>query len=100
MDPRLQRRVQRYGWDLAANDYEPLWQAQLAVAQAALLELASPAPNERVLDVACGARRRAQERKAANVNFLRMDAEALELPEASFDVALCAFGLMYVPEPE
>ena len=130
MEPALQRRVQRYGWDLAANDYEPLWQAQLAVAQAALLELASLAPEERVLDVACGtglvtfaaaqaigpegralgvdisghmiggARRRAQERKAANVNFLRMDAEALELPDASFDVVLCALGLMYVPDPE
>ena len=32
MDPRLQRRVQRYGWDLAADDYETLWQAQLAEA--------------------------------------------------------------------
>ncbi len=30
MEPRLQRRVQRYGWDLAAAAYEPLWQAQLA----------------------------------------------------------------------
>ncbi len=35
MDARLQRRVQRYGWDLAAEDYEPLWRSQLAPAQAA-----------------------------------------------------------------
>jgi ubiquinone/menaquinone biosynthesis C-methylase UbiE len=130
MEPKLQRRVQRYGWDLAADDYETLWQAQLAVAQAALLERASLAPRERVLDVACGtglvtfgaaqamgpeghalgidisghmvdaARRRAQERRAANVSFARMDAEALDLPDASFDAALCALGLMYMPDPE
>jgi SAM-dependent methyltransferase len=29
-----------------------------------------------------------------------MDAERLELPDASFDLASCALGLMYVPEPE
>jgi len=28
MEARLQRRVQRYGWDLAAHDYERLWRAQ------------------------------------------------------------------------
>ncbi|MGC1172553.1 MAG: methyltransferase type 11, partial [Polaromonas sp.] len=54
MEPRLQRRVQRYGWDLAASDYEALWQAQLAPAQDGLLASVSPAPGERVLDVACG----------------------------------------------
>lgn len=27
-----------------------------------------------------------------------MDAETLELPDASFDVVLCALGLMYVPD--
>ena len=54
MEPRLQRRVQRYGWDLAAGDYETLWQAQLAQAQTGLLAAASLAQGERVLDVACG----------------------------------------------
>jgi ubiquinone/menaquinone biosynthesis C-methylase UbiE len=54
MEPRLQRRIQRYGWDLAAAAYEPLWRAQLAPAQAALLERAVLRPGERVLDVACG----------------------------------------------
>ena len=29
-----------------------------------------------------------------------MDAETLALPDAGFDVALNALGLMYVPEPE
>ena len=129
MDARLQRRVQRYGWDLAAAAYEPLWQPQLACAQATLLARAALAPRERVLDVACGtglvafaaaeevgpdgrvvgvdlsgrmvdaARRRAQERSSTRVTFVRMDAESLDLPDADFDVALCALGLMYVPDP-
>jgi ubiquinone/menaquinone biosynthesis C-methylase UbiE len=130
MDARLQRRIQRYGWDLAAVDYESLWQAQLAEAQDALLELASPAVGERVLDIACGtglvsfgaaravgpnghvlgidlsdrminaAGRRARDLKISNCIFSRMDAETLALPDASIDVALCALGLMYMPDPE
>jgi ubiquinone/menaquinone biosynthesis C-methylase UbiE len=129
MDARLQRRVQRYGWDLAAIDYEQLWQAQLAEAQAALLSLASLELGEQVLDIACGtglvsfeaaravspsghvlgidlsermvdaAERRAREMKLSNCSFSRTDAEALALPDASFDVVLCALGLMYMLDP-
>ena len=130
MDARLQRRIQRYGWDLAATDYGSLWQAQVAHAQTAMLALASPGAGERVLDIACGtglvsfeaaravgpngqvlgidlsermiaaAERRARERRLSNCSFSRMDAETLALPDASFDVVLCALGLMYMPEPE
>lgn len=130
MEPKLQRRVQRYGWDLAAPGYEALWQAQLAPAQAAVLERVAPAPGERVLDVACGtglvalaavqdvgphgevlgtdlsarmvetAARRARERQLSGVRFQRMDAERLELADGVFDVVLCVLGLMYVPDPE
>ena len=130
VDARVQRRVQRYGWDLAATDYEALWQAQLADAQTALLAAAGLRRGERVLDVACGtglvsfaaahavgltgqvlgvdlsegmvdaARLRAARREVLNATFIRMDAEALALPDKSFDVALCALGLMYVPDPD
>lgn len=130
MDAKLQRRVQRYGWDLAARNYEALWHAQLADAQTALLDAAALVPGECVLDVASGtglvtfdaaravgptgrvlgidlsggmvaaARQHAIDCRAANVDFARMDAEALDLPDASVDVALCALGLMYMPEPE
>lgn len=130
MEPKLQRRVQRYGWDLAAQAYEPLWQAQLAGVQAELLACAALAPGLQVLDVACGtglvafaaadsvgpsgrvsgidlsgqmvdaAQRRARSLGLANVDFARMDAENLALPDASFDVVLCALGLMYMPDPE
>lgn len=130
MDPKLQKRVQRYGWDLAIETYEPLWSAQLAVAQTALLDAAALSQGERVLDVACGtglvtfaaarqvgpggsvvgvdisgrmvegAAQRAEADGVAGVSFARMDAEALDLPDGAFDVALCALGLMYLPDPE
>jgi ubiquinone/menaquinone biosynthesis C-methylase UbiE len=129
MEPRLQRRIQRYGWDLAAAVYEPRWQAQLAPAHEALMALAAPQPQERVLDVACGtglvalaaaeavgpqghvlgtdlsdhmvdaARQRASQRGLRQLGFARMDAEQLALPDGGFDLALCALGLMYVPDP-
>lgn len=129
MDARLQRRIQRYGWDLAAQDYESLWQAQLADARCALLEAAALTAGERVLDVACGtglvsfaaanavgatgqvvgidlsermvsrAQQRADEQQRSRISFSRMDAEKLALPDASVDVAVCALGLMYFPDP-
>lgn len=129
MEPSLQRRLQRYGWDRAAPEYETLWQVQLASAQSQLLASASLVPGNRVLDVACGtglvtfcaahavgltgqvlgidlsgqmveaARRRAEQRKVANATFVRMDAESLALPDAGFDVVLCCLGLMYMPDP-
>ncbi len=43
----------------------------------------------------------ATERGVTNTRFVRTDAEALKLDdgEAPFDVAICALGLMYVPDP-
>jgi ubiquinone/menaquinone biosynthesis C-methylase UbiE len=129
MDAKLQRRVQRYGWDKAAGSYERFWQAQLAPAQDRLIDMAALRPGERVLDVACGTglvtfraatlvgpsggvvatdisdamvatiREEAARRQLAQVTASRNDAEALDVPDGSFDVALCALGLMYVPDP-
>ena len=129
MEPRLQRRVQRYGWDKAAVAYETYWHRQLAPAQKRLLELAGLQSGETVLDVACGtglvsfpaaeavgpqgkllgtdisgemvavASERAASAGLSQAAFLRADGESLDLPEETFDVALCALGLMYMPEP-
>ena len=130
MDARLQRRVQRYGWDLAAQDYARHWHGPLAGVQGELLTLAAPAPGEAVLDVACGAgvmavaaahavgptgrvvgvdlseamvgasRQAALDLGLGQAAFARMDAEQLQLPDADFDLALCSLGLMYVPDPD
>ena len=129
MDPRLQRRVQRYGWDRAVVAYETGWRDQLEPAHSLMVGMAALRPGERVLDVACGtglvsfraaeavgakgavvgtdisgemvetARRGAVLRDLAHARFERGDAEALPLPDAGFDAAVCALGLMYVPDP-
>lgn len=129
MDPQFQRRVQRYGWDLAVPSYETGWRAQLEPAQTLMLEMLALQPGERALDVACGtglvslrmaeavgpqgavvgtdisgrmveaASEIAAARGFANLCFERADAEELPFADASFDAAACALGLMYVPDP-
>lgn len=129
MDPRLQRRVQRYGWDKAVGDYEAGWRDQLEPAQSLMLQMAAVQPGENVLDVACGtglvsfrvsdavgengsvlgtdisgemveaARNIAAERNIGNTKFERFDAEDLKIDDQTFDAALCGLGLMYVPNP-
>jgi len=129
MDPRLQRRVQRYGWDKAVEYYERFWERQLEPAQARMLEMAALQPGHRVLDIACGtglvtfraaervlpgghvhatdisqgmvdsAAEIAAARGIANVSFERADAEEIGGEDASFDAAICGLGLMYVPDP-
>jgi ubiquinone/menaquinone biosynthesis C-methylase UbiE len=129
MEARLQRRVQRYGWDRAVGTYEQGWRAQLDPAHALMLDMIDLRPGDRVLDVACGTglvsfrvaeavgaqgavvgtdisermvetvRRIAAERAIGNIVFERADAEELPFADGAFDAALCALGLMYVPDP-
>lgn len=128
MDARLQRRIQRYGWDLAVEPYAQHWHALLAGVQGELLAQTAAQAGEQVLDVACGtgvlslamasivgqtgsvlgidvsagmvasAEKRAHAAGVSTARFARMDAEALALPGASFDLVVCALGLMYLPE--
>lgn len=129
MDARVQQRIQRYGWDKAVRSYEQYWGQQLAPAQQRLLAMAACQPGERVLDVACGtglvtmqaaaavgpagvvvgtdisaqmvahAEQVAARHDLRHTTFARMDAEALQCTDGTFDVVLCALGLMYVPNP-
>jgi ubiquinone/menaquinone biosynthesis C-methylase UbiE len=129
MDAKLQRRIQRYGWDKAVDSYEPYWQQQLAPPQARLLAMARLRRGADVLDVACGtglvtcqaaarvgstgmvigidisehmierARSQAALQHLHHITFDRMEAEDLWLPSNVFNVSLCALGLMYVPDP-
>lgn len=129
MKPRLQLRVQRYGWDQAAAHYERYWAEQLRPAQDRLMELAALRPGERVLDVACGTglltlraaeavgptgrvvatdisdemvrhvRERCRARGMDQVTVERAHAEEPVPGPGAFDAALCGLGLMYVPDP-
>lgn len=129
MEPSLQRRVQRYGWDKAAGFYEAFWQKQLYPAQKKLLELANIRKGDRIIDIACGTglvsfpaaeqtgdkgfvmandisdkmvetgTAIAKEKKLSNISFRRMDAEELQVEDNSYDIALCALGFMYFPDP-
>ena len=129
MEPALQRRVQRYGWDKASVYYESYWQKQLYPAQQKLLQLANIKSGDKIIDIACGtglvsfpAAERAgnkgfvlandisdkmvetgttivKKRKLSNIRFQRMDAEELDVEDDSYNIALCALGLMYFPDP-
>lgn len=129
MDAALQRRVQRYGWDKASTYYQDYWQEQLRPAQEKLIQLAKIRNGESVLDVACGTglvsfpaaaltgpdgfvlgtdisdkmielcKHHAAQNHIGNTGFERMDAEDLNCKDEQFDVALCALGLMYFPDP-
>lgn len=128
MEAKLQRWVQRQGWDRASTCYERYWQQQLQPAIDLVLATAELAPGEDVIDVACGTglvtlpaaasvepagcvlatdlspkmvadlSARLTASRRANVELLCCDAEDLRV-ERTFDVALCSLGLMYVPDP-
>lgn len=129
MEPALQRRVQRYGWDKAASYYENTWQQQLKPAHDVLFEFANIQQGQKIIDIACGtglisfraaeatgssgfvlgtdisdkmieiADNTSKENNISNIRFERMDAEELKINEEEFDVAICALGLMYAPSP-
>jgi ubiquinone/menaquinone biosynthesis C-methylase UbiE len=130
MEPKLHRRVQRYGWDKAVQDYDAYFVPLLRRCSDRVMELLDPQPGERALDVATGtgvaafmAAERvgpageivatdlsekmvrqteayARELGVTNMTFERTDAEELPYPDASFDAAMCVLGLMYPADPQ
>ena len=111
-------------WDAWFDVIEPATQP---VSQR-MVEMAGIGPGDRVLDVAtgtgepavtaarriapdghvvatdispsmiAGAERRAENLGVANITFRAVAAEALDEPPASFDAALCRWGLMFMPD--
>ncbi|GAA1439382.1 class I SAM-dependent methyltransferase [Nocardiopsis tropica] len=104
------------------------YDAMLARYTPHLLEAAEISPRERVLDIGCGAgvttcaaartarsgealgvdlswplldqaRERAEREGQDNVRFERADAQVHSFPEASFDVAISRFGVMFFADP-
>lgn len=128
MEAKLQIRVQRYGWDAAVDFYEDGWRGPLAPAQESLLAAAALQTGERVIEAACGSglvtraiakavgssgevlatdlsqnmadltARECGRKNLSWVHTARMSADELAVDEGRFDVALCALGLMYVPD--
>lgn len=117
------KQAQRAMW--TTGDYSAIG-AMLAPTAEVLVEDVDISAGQSVLDVACGsgnvaiaaARRhahvvgidyvpvsleRARERAAAErfaIDFREADAEALPFADASFDVVLSAFGVMFAPDQE
>ena len=128
MDPRVFRRVQRYGWDAATDAYDRGWVPLLEGLTASCVARAAPQAGERVLDFATGpgvgafAAARAAAHRAGhrdrrfrkdgdagapgapptrasrNVVFQRDDMEATGAPDGAFDAVTCGFGLMFAAE--
>ncbi len=128
MDPRVFRRVQRYGWDAATEAYDRGWLPQLERLTRACVARAAPRSGERVLDLATGpgvaafmaveaagptgtvtgidvsekmvslAAARAAARRLTNVQFRRRDMETTGEPDGSYDAVTCAFGLMFAAD--
>jgi ubiquinone/menaquinone biosynthesis C-methylase UbiE len=113
------------GWE---RERDRMWEATRAVSDG-LVEMAAPAAGEIVLDIAAGAgdtgflaarlvgpqgrlistdrsaemlaaaERGARRLGLENVEFRLIDAEAMELADASIDVALCRWGFMLMADP-
>jgi len=114
----------------AWHRWGPLLGRWLGPATERMLDLAGVGPGQRVLDVAAGAGEQtlvaarrvgpggqvlatdispallsfaASDARATglrNVETRTMDGEALDVPEASFDVVMCRLGLIYLPDQQ
>ncbi len=111
------RKVMRKGWNLTVDVYERSWVSILQRFGAGCVERGGVKAGDRVLDVATGpgtvallagergarvvgtdisdAFVEAARRRVPNATFERCEMESLAVANASMDVALCAFGLMY-----
>jgi SAM-dependent methyltransferase len=121
MDPEAIRAFEHARWERAASVYAASFGVATQLFCDALLDAARVGPGTRVLDLACGpglvagaaaarggavcgldfsAAMLAEARAThPSVQFVHSDAEAMSLPDASFDTVLSNFGLHHVPRP-
>ena len=129
MDAEAFKTNERTAWDLCAERYDACAARGFAPFSEKLVALARLQSGQQVLDVATGggvaalmaaklvgpggrvvgvdlsttmialARQNADHAGGDNVEFAPMDAEHLQLPADTFDVVLCALGLMLFPQP-
>ncbi|MEK7383585.1 MAG: methyltransferase domain-containing protein [Elusimicrobiota bacterium] len=129
-DPETYTAEQRAAWNEAAPRYEALSSSLFEPVTEEFMDFAGVRKGWHVLDVACGpgiasraaARRAAQTgsvlavdlapgmvklassrpagKRSAPIEFRVMDAQKLELPDASCDAAICQLGLMLFARPD
>ena len=116
------KRLERDGWQRQAPTYGDRIGRLTQEANKNLIEAVALRPGMRLLDICCGpgfgaglaAARGASacgidfapamveeaKRRYPGVEFRHGDAEALDFPDASFDAAICPFGVLHFNEPE
>jgi len=116
------KALEQSGWTEKATAYDQHFAGITDQAIGPMLEVAGDLKDRNVLDIGCGTGNLAAaalargarvtgidfaptmielaKTKIAGVNFRVGDAEALDFPDDSFDIALCAFGVNHMPEPE
>jgi len=114
--------MERAGWHERAPSYDDRVGRRTRTVAARLVDAVGAGPAKRVLDVCCGPGYSAGEAAARGADALGIDiapgmveqarrlfpqarfqvgdAEALEVPDASVDGVVCAFGMLHLPEPE
>jgi ubiquinone/menaquinone biosynthesis C-methylase UbiE len=114
-------KLEHEGWQRVAQKYEDAWSGLTRSFIPALLAAVNIRNGVRVLDLACGPGYVAAAAKAAggepigvdfssemvriarernpDIEFQIGDAQSLNFPDASFDVAIMNFGLLHLAEP-
>lgn len=120
--PGTFKEMERTGWHERAPSYDGRVGRRTRPVAARLVDAVGTGPGKRFLDVCCGPGYSAGEATARGADALGIDiapamveearrlfpparfrvgdAEALDLPDASFDAVVCAFGMLHLAQPE